>query len=449
MSNTKGMSLAKNTIWMACGSVVLALANVAMSILIAKVYRDQPDTSKVLINWFQLAVALANPLIIFAVLNADSVFVTHTEERKNFEKFLGLRVLLTLAAAAVLVPVSFIAYRDIGVSLVMLVFGIGVAFDNINTLLQCWNQISHRQDRTGLTVGLRGILSFVLFGFGLYFGKQSGPMVALTMAIGGSSLASLIMLVFVDRILTLKSRIQVEATARYAPSLALSDSLRIAKLGVLSGVSVLLSNYALVLPKFFLAAQSPLKNGVFSTFSYILIGRLVAISLGSAMMPRLVELREEGNRVRFYQIFWKSVGVVTSVGIASTLFVAVWGPKIWPIVFNKGFSSDFDSLTYMAIAGTFFYVSTIQGYAMTSLKYLNGQLWWRSSGFIVTLGLCLVLIPKYDITGAALSTLISCLVYCLLGFNFVRVADRRTDWRGKLIGATQSPNLQASVVGGA
>lgn len=436
MPSAKRLNLSRNAYWMVLGSGIFATTNLLMSVAIAKIY---PAESETLVGLFQIIIRLANPILLFAILNADDVFVTRIEEHSNYKSFMGMRVASMLGAMALLMAWSAIQYQSAWMLLLITVYGVGVAFDNSNNLIQRWNQLARRQDRTGIALIIRGVGSAALFVAGLFVGRavfphsEQGAEKGLLLAMIGSTVVSMIMVFYWDPRQAKTSSRELGYKRILGIQFDFNDARRILKISGLSAISILLFNYAQSVPSFFLEHYRPaIELSLYTTFLFVLVGRLVATGMGSAMMPKMVDYRELNDRKRFYNVAWKGIKLVTLAGCVGSVIVYFTGDKVWPILFNKSFSGHWDDLYIISIAGIFQYIASIQMSILTAMKYLNYQLLWMIITMVTAIVSSAVLIPKFGIDGAAYCTLATSLVAAGSGVWFILHADSRMEWRTSL-----------------
>ena len=380
--------------------------------------------SKEMVGQYALGVAVTQPILTIAMLNLRSVQATDAQHRHRFGHCFALR----LACLAVAVPLMTLAALDGGYSRqtawVILVTGVGAAFDTVSDVFYGMFQQEERLDCMAISLSVKGPLSLLGLMLGLCLTGN------VLWAVAGSALASALVVLGYDlptgrRMLPAGRRMldreRTPVDVSWAP---LWEPRRMAELAWIAlplGVTTLLISLNTFVPRYFIEHSLGEGNlGIFAaTTSIINVGRTVVISLGSAVIPRQAKLFLSGRLTEFRALTVKTTLLGALLGGASALGALFAGRWILTLLYTPEYARHADVFFLVMLGGGLSFVALFLSFAVTAAQQFRVQVPWYALTTAASALACWRLVPTMGLRGAALSVIVSALVQLALGLGIV------------------------------
>lgn len=149
-------------------------------------------------------------------------------------------------------------------------------------------------------------------------------------------------------------------------------------------------------------------NGIFASVQFLVIGLswTLGFAIINAIYPSLAE-SYHANRDNYYiktkQLLFSLIILGISIAILYTLF----GNKILETYFSKQYTDATAALHIFCWAPLFVFIGMIYEKHLLNTNRLNHNVYRFVLGCLVNIVLCYILIPKYQVNGAAIAVLIS------------------------------------------
>lgn len=430
-----GLSLQRNFSWMLVGNVFYAICHWAMLVVIAKT--GNPE----MVGRFVLGLAISAPVIMFSNLNLRLVLATDPREKYSFFSYLALRLITAPAAALVVAGIALFAGYPGETALVVIFVGIAKAFEATSEIYYGLFQMHERLDRVSKSLILKGILSLLLLGAGVYFTKNIlwgavGLAVATALTLTTYDLGSAR---FVMRLKMggNEHAVRTALTPRWNGPLLW----KLALLTLPLGVMVLLQSLNANIPRFFI--QSHLGEhalGIFGALAYVIVaGTVVVRAFGQSVSPIMARLYAEGKIGRFSRFVGLLVLFGAVIGLGGVGVSAIAGRWILRIIYTPEYSNYGALFTNIMFAALFLYIALFLDYGATIVRNFRAQMALSIIYSSVTLILCLWLIPRAGLHGAS-SALLGGAVTKVVGNLVVlgtAIRDKKRELaRGKILWQT-------------
>lgn len=418
------LSLRVNFSWTFVGNVVYAACQWAMLVVMARL------GSREMVGEFGLVLAITGPVFMFANLRLWHIQATDATVQYRFGDYLGLR-LITTAMALVFIA-SFLPFPRFRweTALALLAFGVAKAFDslseiNYGLLMQC-----ERLDRIAKSMMMKGPLSLVALGLGIY---MTGNVV---WGVVGMALALALILSFYDirsTALVLKGwpkGISASGGAcvqdfSICPHWERDVLVELAWVALPLGIVTLLISLNVNIPRYFVEGFLGKRElGIFVALaSFQQVGPTVVTALGSSASARLSRYYAAGESIGFRDLLLKLVGVSAILGAAGVVVALVAGQEILALIYGPQYAFGGLLVWLMAAAGIDYVASTLH-FAMMAARYFRIQLplFLTVTGVVVLA--CLWLVPLYGLSGAAMAILLASVVRALGSLAIVWYAYR-------------------------
>ena len=170
--------------------------------------------------------------------------------------------------------------------------------------------------------------------------------------------------------------------------------------------------------------------GVFVALTAILIaGMGLAGSVSQAIVPRLAWLRADDDRHGFVRLLLLLLTGSLGLTIAAVLGAWIVGPFVVRILYSAEYAEHNTALMWLAVACGVTLMGGFVGNAITVARQLRIQVVNNVIALGVLFALCLVLVPRYGIAGAAASIALSDIIVLLL--NVVVLIRFLDSWSAK------------------
>ena len=161
------------------------------------------------------------------------------------------------------------------------------------------------------------------------------------------------------------------------------------------------------IPRYFIEHDLGARDlGIFAALAYPLAaGTIVVNALGQSATPRLARHYAD----RDYRAFSSLMCKLLCLGLASrhrwnTLDLA-GGPPDFASALSTRIRRSLGAFLWLGVAAGISYVASLLGYAMTAARYFRAQLPVLLIATLVTAVGCAILVPRYQLSGAAIATI--------------------------------------------
>jgi|GEM_PF-6739650 len=396
-ANKSGMGMKKSVLYTALGYGAYAACNFVMGMLMAKAGQDNLGT-------YGTALKLTDPFLVFAGLNLRSLYVADVLKGFDLEDYIGTRFITFIVSLILIIFwAKIIMPSDSEIVIFSVVFAAGNVFDGIADTYCGIYQKKQRLDLLALSQIFRGVLSLGLFCV-FFFGFHH----SLILGIGGSSLASLITLLGFDFIVA--SFLETRKWLHFVlPKFNFKKIVGVIyKAGPLT-FSVFLDSFTLAYPMTMVASIMGMRaNTPLQTYNYLInFGQIFVTGIVLTISPKFGEFVNSDQRESYFKLLkWAA----TLIFVGSTLLTAMayfLGGIFIKILFRKTFVVEPDLFALIMIGGALRYGTTLVGIALTSAKWLNGQVLWALPSFIAVLLTGSLLVKSDGLYGAAYATIIA------------------------------------------
>lgn len=353
---------------------------------------------------FGTANALSQPFLDLGAFGLTSIYVGRAAEQFEFEDFLGLRTWMMIAVTIALAIWTYISFP--GNSYIFwttMVFMAGCICDRTAWMFFAIYQREDQMQHLGISQSVRGILSLGLFSIGALVFHS------VFWAVLGSSAASIGMIYLWDWPRASKvyreAREGVKRPHLIKPKYEWKPSKDLLILSFPIAVSVFLDSFSLQYPRQHLAQQPDGTQllGQLAAYSFaITIGQLGVQAVATSIAPRLGLSWSRSNLDDFIKVLKYGLIMCAGLGILLPGIAYFVGGPMLSVVLNKSFRGDPLTFMVVALSGSMVFFGSVLGTGLTAAKVLKFQAIWKVPGAVLGVVLSLVLIPRYQVMGAAM-----------------------------------------------
>jgi O-antigen/teichoic acid export membrane protein len=428
MQPLKSLTLRQNFSWTFVGNIIYAASQWGMLVVLAKL--GSPE----MVGQFTLGLAVTAPIILFSNLQLRQIQTTDVKQQYAFGDYLGLRLLCVGLSLPVILLVTLKAGYRWETTLVILVIGFAKALESMSDVFHGLLQYHERMDRIAISLMIKGPLSLLMLGLGIYF---SGTVVGGT--IGLAAVWALV-LIFYDipsgaAILRASAIAQSMADAESSdrnlqttisnrqlqPIFNLSNLRSLVGLSLPLGVVMMLISLNANIPRYFIEHhQGERELGIFSALSYLMVaGGIVVSALGQSASPRLAKYYAAGNSKEFKNLLLKTVLIGALLGGISVFMAAIAGKEILTILYRPEYAQRVYLFMLLMLAAGIGYVASFLGYGMTAAQYFRVQMPLFTIVTAISAIVCYWLVPSQGLIGAATALIAGAIVQAIFSLGVI------------------------------
>jgi O-antigen/teichoic acid export membrane protein len=395
MEQIKPLTLRHNFSWTFIGNAVYAACQWGMLVVLAKL--GSPE----IVGQFTLGLAVTAPVFMFTNLQLRSIQATDATKQYLFSDYLELRLIGTGLGLVAIAIITFLAKYPWEISLVILLVGLAKAFESISDIYYGLLQQHERMDRIAISLMIKGPLSLILLGIGVYL--SSG----VVWGVVGLVFAWFVVLFVYDipnGVLILNS---IPKSRWHLVTLK-----NLAWLSLPLGLVMMLISLNTNIPRYFIEQYLGERElGIFAAIAYLMVvGSMVVNALGQSASPRLAKYYAVGNAIAFRRLLLKLVGIAVLLGGGGVLVALVGGEQILTLLYQSEYAQHTSLFVWLMIAAGIGYVSSFIGYGITAARYFRIQLPLFAAVTTTSAITCLWLLPKLGLLGAAIALIIAAIV---------------------------------------
>ena len=427
MAANKPLTLRRNFSWTFIGNIVYAACQWGIVVVLAKLGKPE------MVGQFTLGLAVTAPIIMFTNLQLRVVQATDAKQQYAFEDYLGLRLIATGLALAIIVGIVFLIGYRWEISIVVFVVALAKSFEAISDVFYGLVQQHERMDRIAISMIIKGSLSLVLLAFGIYLTGN------LVWGVMGLAIAwAIVLLSFDMRSGTLmvqttsNSSQQDKVIGNFTREVRLKprwDWVKQRKLILLSlplGFVMMLISLNINIPRYFIERYLGERElGFFAAIGYLMVaGTMVVNALGESANPRLAKYYATGDSLAFRTLLLKLVGIGILIGGIGVLVSVMAGRQILTLLYSPEYAEYTGILIRLMLATAVNYVASLLGYGMTAARYFRIQMPIFALVTVISAVACFWLIPHNGLQGAAIALLIAAVVQVILSLavNFLAIS---------------------------
>ncbi|HEX5032001.1 MAG TPA: lipopolysaccharide biosynthesis protein, partial [Candidatus Eisenbacteria bacterium] len=278
-----------------------------------------------MLGQFALGFAIAAPVFLLTSLSLREVLSTDARDAHAFGDYLALRVIGVFAGLLAIGAVTCVVGYRWETKLVILLVGGVKAIEAVSDVLYGLMQKHERMDLIAGSIVLRGLLSVVALGAGVYL---SGSLVWGLVLVSAAWALVLITYDFPRGARLLESNVR--------PRWIRADLARLAWLSLPLGITAMMISLRATIPRYFVERyRGEQELGVFVAMAYLMIvGGTAVNALGQSASARLATYYAEGDRASARHLLSGLVGVGLVLGAAGVAVAFLWGGEVLTVLYR-------------------------------------------------------------------------------------------------------------------
>ena len=398
-------NLLSNFSFMFIGNTVYAFSQWIMIMMLAKL------SSTEILGQVTLAYAITGPIAVTLDFQLRNIIATDAQNSYYYSNYLNFR--FWTCSIFLIFLLFLLLFLDYPFQLSMVILLIGLA-----KIIELFYEFSY-----GLfqKEGLFHLIAYSLLLRGSVYVLVLGCTLWITKSIVISILTYVAVLFFGYILGDFHKVLRIE---KLRINLQFSQIKKLLKLSFPLGVVMGLISLNANIPKYILTESWGVsEQGYFSALFYFLIaGNMITGALGQIISPMLANFHKEHNYSKFIKYLSMLVFVGVGIGLVLFSFNLFFGESLLNLFYHHEIAQYKMALSILMLSGIFFYSSTFLGIGLTALRQFSIQPQITGVLLIINFVISMLIIPRYGVIGAALSTLIvyGCQFF-LLTFVVVRI----------------------------
>jgi O-antigen/teichoic acid export membrane protein len=321
----------------------------------------------------------------------------------------------------VIASVPLVVHYPRQTALVVLIVGLAQAVEAVREIYHAQLQFKDHMDRIAKSMMFRAVLGLACLGVTVF----------LTHSIVLGAMALTLARAFVSAIYDMSGPTQLAprhvsnpeelrqilaaGSAALRPRWNLSAQKQLLRMSSTLGVIALLVSLIPNIPRYFIAGSiSEGALGIFAaTASLVSAGNLIIMALAQSAFVRLAKQYAAGDMVGFNALLWKLIGIASVLGLGGVGVAAAFGHRLLTIIYRPEYAEHTDLLIPMMVAGTFGYVASLLGSAVTSARFFKQQIPMLIAVVAAAALSSWLLIPHYGLLGAGYAVMTTSAVVCV------------------------------------
>ena len=405
-----GMSWRSNFAWALSGNVVYAACQWGMVIALAKL------GNSFMVGQFSLGLAITTPVLMFTNLQLRAVQATDAKRQHSFGEYLGLRVITTLVAIALIAAIAGLGGYERETALVILAVGLMKSIESLSDVFYGLFQLNDHLEQTGRSMMIRGFFSVIGLSAGLYLTKSLVWGIALLAGVWLGVLIGFDARRGLRFAAATRGRTAIAGNKRWHrvwPMFCRDRQWKLVRLTLPLGIVMTLVALNLNMPRYFIHARfGEHQLGIFSAMAYTtVVVATFADALGHATIPRMSRLYAIGNHAAFRSSLLRLVAFGAAFGLAGFAAANFLSAPLLTILFSAEYATHAEVFAWLVAAAGISCIASLLNYGITSAQCFRIQV----PMFLLVVGsnalACAWLVPSFGLRGAAMAMVIAYLVH--------------------------------------
>ncbi|MDG2380183.1 MAG: oligosaccharide flippase family protein [Pirellulaceae bacterium] len=393
---SRRLGLRKNFIWTALGNLSAGGTQVLILCLIAQ------NISKDAVGQYALALAIINPLLAFLSLQLRSMLASQSDQECDVQICISLR-LATNAIAALIVLAIIFSGKTESLASIVLALTVLKLFVAISDVFYGQMQRRERMDFIAKSQLVSGFLQIASFAAVSYL---TGSLLVACCAMAVAPMLTLWLYDLpVSRALEVGHGVGVSGSLLPRWDFATMTHLAwvTLPLGLVTGVVALTAS----IPRYYLGHYWEI--GAVGVFAALACPGLVLqqsmLSLSQAALPRFGHCFVNADGAGCRRLLWRVLIVNAVFGVLGVLAGLLIGRQILQLLYTEEFAQYDQPLVWMMVSFALNCMGSI-GSVLMAAKRFRTQFVISLITLVTTVGLGVMLIPRYGLTGAALTLVV-------------------------------------------
>lgn len=415
MQPSQPLSLRRNFSWTFIGNAVYAACQWGMLIVLAKL--GSPE----MVGQFTLGLAVSAPVFMLTNLQLRNIQATDAKRQYLFGDYLALRLIATGVALSIILGITLVLGYRREILLIILLVALAKAFESISDVFYGFIQQHERMDKMAISLMIKGPLSLLLLGLGVYL---SGSVFWGVVGLATAWLAALVGYEIRSSAMIFNNVPMAKPIATLQPRWQCKTLAKLAWLALPMGCVSMLVSLNTNIPRYLIEQHLGERElGIFASMAYLIVlGRTIVFALGQSATPRLAKYYAAGKRKIFLTLLLKLMGIAALLGLTNILAAYVAGENILTLIYNPEFAKYSHVFVLLMIAAGFVYTETFLNYALTATRHFKIQVLLILVVAFITVLACFWLIPSQGLVGAAIAMIMANCTRFIVSFATVLYA---------------------------
>ena len=355
------------------------------------------------IGRFALGLAINTPVFALCLMQLRVVIASDTEREYAFEAYLGLRLVSILLAVIFIVILSTTIHLSPDSLEAVLIISLYKCIESLSDVYYGYMHQRERLDLIAKSNIVRGPAYLIAIAGGyLVFGNLESALT--TLVLMWAAIFILVDLKFMadlrisehSKCNTKPAKIKPQFNRKFLASIALTSL----PLGLVMSVVALNANAPRYIVRYFYGESG---LGVFALIVYLgIAGNLLISAIGNATLPRIANLYSNKQLAATRTLMLRILSLVTIISGIGCFSASIFGRDILNFFYGNNYGQYSTFFTCFAFAIALSFIASILGYWITAMRCFQAQVPIQISTLLATASSCLILTPKFGLSGAAI-----------------------------------------------
>jgi O-antigen/teichoic acid export membrane protein len=363
------------------------------------------------VGQFVLGLSIAAPVMGISMLQLRNLIVTDARGDFSFADYFATRICWTAVELGVIVDAATAFRLDRQTLLIVLLVGLAKCAESLSDMTHGLFQRLERMDYSGMSMMARGVIAC--------FATAAVMWVTRSLAWSVVALAASWSFTFLTYDLPRTRHLLAKSASpklgwSWRPRFHASRMFQISVLGLPLGIVMGIISLQTNIPRYVLqAVEGERSVGYFGAMAYpMLAAALVSNALGQSASPRLARHFME-DAAAFGRLVKKLCLVTGALGVGLVVATALLG-RVFLRLYGEEYSAHQGAFVVLSVGTAIQLVGSCWGYALTAARALRIQVLLVSTSSLTSLALAIWLIPRWGISGAAMTSVVTSLLMLLL-----------------------------------
>jgi O-antigen/teichoic acid export membrane protein len=352
------------------------------------------------VGQFAFALAVSAPVFMLTNLQLRGVQSTDALSEHSFSDYASLRLMgSTVAVLLVAATCPFLNLTHAATWVVLLV-ALFKSLESLSDVIAGLMQKFEMLDSAAIALLLRGSISITMFG--ICFAIWRSLPIALIFWI---ATAAMVISVYDFRVARKLAAFEGGVRLKFNWTTLRTLAITSLPLGLVSAVASFNTN----IPRYTIQRVLSVSDlGIFASIAYpVTAATIIANSLGQSALARLSRLFVERRFKEFKLLVWKLVAFGAGLAGLAVVVVLSYGNRLLTLIYTPDYAKQGNLFALLALTAGLNAIACFLSYALTAARQFRVQLPISLLCMLTTFICSAVLVPRFQLIGAALALLSS------------------------------------------
>ncbi|SEN48687.1 Membrane protein involved in the export of O-antigen and teichoic acid [Mesobacillus persicus] len=411
ITKKNNLSLKSNVIWAFVGNVIYAMSQWGILITLTKF--GTPE----MVGQYALGLAITAPFFVLLSFNLRVVMVTDKTEQYRFNDYLTLRILMMLISFIFIIIISPFLTNNLLTLFVVLQVGILKVSEFISDIFHGIFQKVEKLHLVSISKIIKGVLSLIIVLVLIYLTEN------ILITLTGLIISWVLILIIYDYRMSKKILGEYLANSEEVKlKWSYSNLKRLAAISFPLGIVAALDTLNVNIPRYFIQGSAGEEMlGYFAAITYLMVvGSTIINALGQAVTPRLSLYFSQGKISLFRTLLNRFIMLSIGIGLSGIIVATFFGEITLTLIYSFEYAQFNSLFIWVMVSAAIWYITTALGTGLNATRNFKAQIPIYILMVIFSTLASILLIPIYQIDGAAMAICVGMLVRLVASYTVLQ-----------------------------